>query len=431
MYDYCHIGHARTIVVFDVLRRLLKYKGFEVTYVQNFTDVDDRIIRRAKETGVTAQEVATKFISAYFKDFDALNVLRADRYPRATEFIAAMQEMIKGLIDKGFAYVTPTGVYFDVFKFLEYGKLSKRKIEELKAGARVEVDVTKKDPLDFALWKFTDDEPKYPSPWGEGRPGWHIECSTMVWKLLGETIDVHGGGEDLIFPHHENEIAQSESFTGRPLTRIWMHVGLLKLGKDKMSKSLGNIITIRDALPEWGPNTIRYFLLMAHYRNQLEFTEKGLKNAAENWRIIESAAYDLIQPYGVKEEPGLIKEAEEAFEAFGEALSHDLNTPKALMELVRLSKAIGRVQARRNLGPKTAREVDAIFSKMLDMLGFKLPEVRDEERDEIEDLIERRSALRRKKRFKEADEIREVLKGKKILLVDIGEKTFWRKVEHP
>jgi cysteinyl-tRNA synthetase len=417
-------------VVFDILRRLLKHKGFEITYVQNFTDVDDKIIRRAKEMGVTAQEVATKFITAYFKDFDALNVLRADHYPKATEFIAAMQEIIKGLIDKGFAYLTPTGVYFDVSKFLEYGKLSKRKIEELKAGARVEVDVTKKDPLDFALWKFTDDEPRYPSPWGEGRPGWHIECSAMVWKLLGETIDVHGGGEDLIFPHHENEIAQSESFTGRPLARIWMHVGLLKLGKDKMSKSLGNIITIREALPEWGPNTIRYFLLMAHYRNQLEFTEKGLRNAAENWRIIESAAYDLIQPYGVKEEPSLIKEAKEAFEAFEDALSHDLNTPKALMELVRLSKAIGRVQARRNLGPRTAREVNTIFSKMLDILGFRLPEVRDEEKDEIEGLIRRRSALRKEKRFKEADEIREVLKNKKILLVDIGEKTFWRKVEH-
>ena len=430
VYDYSHLGHARTIVVFDVLRRLLKKKGFKLKHVQNFTDVDDKIIRKAKEMGLTVEEVSSRFIEAYFKDFDALNIERVESYPKATEFISVMHEMIKGLMDKGYAYRTKTGIYFNVPKFKEYGKLSKINPEELKAGARVEVDPTKKNPLDFALWKFYEEEPKYSSPWGYGRPGWHIECSSMVWKIFGDTIDIHGGGEDLIFPHHENEIAQSEAFTGKPLARIWVHVGLLKIGEEKMSKSLGNIVPLKDAIPIWGPNTIRYFLLMSHYRSQVRLSDRALKNAADNWRIIEGAAYDLVQPYGEEGDVSLVEEAERCFEKFDEALSDDLNTPMALMELVKLSKSVSRAQARRKLNESVAGEVKMIFDQMFYIMGFKLPNVSEEERRYIQEMVEKRAELRRKRRYSEADRIRDELRKMKVLLIDVGERTFWRKVEH-
>lgn len=430
VYDYCHLGHARTIIVFDVLRRLLKAKGFLLKHVQNFTDVDDKIIRKAKESGMGIKEVAEKYIEAYFEDFDRLNVERVEFYPKATEYIPVMQEIIKGLIEKGYAYVTDTGVYFDVTKFKGYGKLSKIKVEELKAGARVEVDEHKKNPLDFALWKFANEEPLYPSPWGPGRPGWHIECSSMVWRLLGETIEIHGGGEDLIFPHHENEIAQSEAFTGRPLSKIWVHVGMLKLGADKMSKSLGNIVALKDAIPKWGPNTIRLFLLMKHYRAQLNLTEEGLEKAAENWKVIEGAAWDLLQPYGREGDERLILEAPTYFDKFDEKLSEDLNTPAAIMVLLKFSKAVAKAQAGMRLDDKTAKEVKNYFFKMFHILGFKLPEVSKDERTYIEELIEKRKKLRMEKRYDEADKIRDELKARKVLLVDIGPETYWRKVEH-
>lgn len=430
VYDYCHLGHARTIVVFDVLRRLLKAKGFLLRHVQNFTDVDDKIIRKAKEAGMSVKEVAEKYIQAYFEDFDRLNVERVEFYPKATEYISAMHEIIKGLIEKGYAYVTKTGVYFDVPKFEEYGKLSKIRLEELKAGARVEVDEYKRNPIDFALWKFADEEPLYPSPWGPGRPGWHIECSSMVWRLLGETIEIHGGGEDLIFPHHENEIAQSEAFTGKPLSRIWMHVGMLKLGADKMSKSLGNIVTLKDAIPRWGANTIRLFLLMKHYRAQLNLTEEGLKKAAENWKVIEGAAWDLLQPYGKESDENLIREAPAYFDEFDERLSRDLNTPAGIIVLLKFSKMITKAQAGRRLNDETAEKVKDYFFKMFDILGFKLPEVSEDERTYIEEMVERRKKLRLEKRYDEADRIREELKSRKVLLIDVGPETYWRKMEH-
>lgn len=430
VYDYCHLGHARTIIVFDVLRRLLKAKGFSLLHAQNFTDLDDKIIKRAREMGVSVKDVAEMYIKAYFEDFDRLNVERVEFYPRATEHIPSMHEIIKGLIEKGYAYVTDTGVYFDITKFKGYGKLSKVKVEELKAGARVEVDEHKRSPLDFALWKFANEGPLYPSPWGLGRPGWHIECSSMVWRLLGETIEIHGGGEDLIFPHHENEIAQSEAFTDKPLSKIWMHVGMLKLGADKMSKSLGNIITIRDAIPKWGPNTIRLFLLMKHYRAQLNLTEEGLRKAAENWKIIEGAAWDLLQPYGKEGDERLIQEARAYFDEFDENLSRDLNTPAAIMVLLEFSKAVARAQANMRLDGRTAGEVGGYFFKMFDILGFKLPEVSEDEREYIERLVKRRKELRMEGRYGEADEIRNELRARKVLLIDVGPETYWRKVEN-
>ncbi|MEK6929737.1 MAG: cysteine--tRNA ligase, partial [Thermoproteota archaeon] len=245
VYDESHIGHARTIIVFDVLRKYLESKGIEVNFVQNFTDVDDKIINRAKLENTTAEQISSKYIQNYFSDFDGLNVKRATNYPKATEHIDDIEDFIKKLVEKGIAYVTKNGVYFSVSKFPQYGKLSKKKIDELQSGARIEVDEAKKDPLDFALWKFSDVKPFWDSPWGKGRPGWHIECSAMSIRYLGENFDIHGGGRDLIFPHHENEIAQSESFTSKQFAKIWMHVGMVTINGEKMSKSLGNIKSIK------------------------------------------------------------------------------------------------------------------------------------------------------------------------------------------
>ncbi|MGQ0638626.1 MAG: cysteine--tRNA ligase, partial [Nitrososphaerota archaeon] len=252
VYDESHIGHARTIIVFDTLRRFLQSQEIKVQFIQNFTDVDDKIINRAREENVFAHDLSTKYIARYFEDFDRLNVKHADSYPKATEHMQDMINLIKNLLDKKYAYVSKNGIYFSVSKFKEYGKLSKKKIDELISGARVEVDETKNDPLDFALWKFASDEPKWTSPWGEGRPGWHIECSAMSLKYLGETFEIHGGGRDLIFPHHENEIAQSESHTGKTLAKIWMHVGMVTMKGEKMSKSLGNIKSVDYVIKNWG-----------------------------------------------------------------------------------------------------------------------------------------------------------------------------------
>ena len=265
VYDESHIGHARTIIVFDVLRKYLEEKGIEVELIQNFTDVDDKIINRANRENVRASAISSRYIQEYYDEFDALNVKRATEYPMATKNIQDMLDLVQDLVDKKIAYVSKNGVYFSVSKFPEYGKLSKKKIEDLQSGARVEVDETKNDPLDFALWKFSDGDPSWDSPWGRGRPGWHIECSAMSIKYLGENFEIHGGGRDLIFPHHENEIAQSESYTDSPFAKIWMHVGMVTINGEKMSKSLGNVKSIKHALENWGPNIIRLFCLSAFH----------------------------------------------------------------------------------------------------------------------------------------------------------------------
>ena len=264
-YDDCHIGHARTILVFDVLRRYLLYKGFRVIFVQNFTDIDDKIINRAKKEGITAEQISSRYIESYFEDFTKLNVLQADKYPKATEHFQEMINLVEGLVMKNYAYITSNGVYFRVKRFESYGKLSKKSVEELQSGARIEIDALKENPLDFALWKFSTDGPVWNSPWGKGRPGWHIECSAMALKYLGSRIDIHGGGQDLIFPHHENEVAQSEAFTHELFSKLWMHIGIVTLKTEKMSKSLGNIVSVKKAIEKWGANTLRLYLLTTHY----------------------------------------------------------------------------------------------------------------------------------------------------------------------
>ncbi|GIU71069.1 MAG: cysteine--tRNA ligase [Candidatus Nitrosocaldaceae archaeon] len=428
VYDYSHIGHARTIIVFDVLRRYLMYKGYNVRFIQNFTDVDDKIINAAKEQGIKPLELANRFIEQYFKDFDRLNVLRADLYPRATEHIDDIIKLIQGLIEKGYAYVTSKGVYFHVPKDEDYGKLSKKDVNELIAGARIEVDPEKKSPLDFALWKFSDEEPSWDSPWGRGRPGWHIECSAMSLKYL-EHIDIHGGGEDLIFPHHENEIAQSESYTCKEFARIWMHVGMLTIRGEKMSKSLKNIEPINQALKKYGANPIRLYCLSAHYRKQLDYDYELLEQAVSRWRDIEHAGFELK----FADEEGEAYDAKEvasnAMKMFDDAMSNDLDTPNALHALNELVKYINKHASKEALNKSIADAVKDEYNTMLSILGFKLLDVSKEEKEEIYRLIEERNRLRREKRFKEADAIREKLRMKGIELIDHKKKTIWKKLD--
>jgi len=294
VYDESHIGHARTIIVFDVLRKYLESKNVEVEFIQNFTDVDDKIINRATTENTSAEEISNRYIKNYFRDFDGLNIKRATNYPKATEHIEDIIKFVEKLIKKKSAYVSKNGVYFSVSKFPEYGKLSKKKIDELQSGSRIQIDETKKDPLDFAVWKFSDTNPTWESPWGKGRPGWHIECSAMSVKYLGENFDIHGGGRDLIFPHHENEIAQSESHTGNQFAKIWMHVGMVTITGEKMSKSLGNTKSIKHVLENWGPNIIRLFCLSGHYSKVIDYSEEMLKENLTKWRQVETCYFELI-----------------------------------------------------------------------------------------------------------------------------------------
>ncbi|MCL4339785.1 MAG: cysteine--tRNA ligase [Nitrososphaerota archaeon] len=429
-YDSSHIGHARTILIFDVLRRLLKSAGFDVLYIQNFTDVDDKIINRASEEGVEAKDIADRYIAEYFRDFDSLNILRADLYTRATDYIDDIRSMIRGLIERGSAYARDTGVYYDVSSFEGYGKLSKVRPEALRAGARVESKDDKDDPADFALWKLYDSGPLYESEWGKGRPGWHIECSAMILKNIGETVDIHGGGEDLIFPHHENEIAQSEAFTGKPLARIWMHVGLLNLKNEKMSKSLRNTIPVKSFIDQYGPNTLRMLLLSSQYRNQLEYSEETIAKAKSRWRIIEEALY--ITRREIDSDNKLNNDLTESLQRHLERakmyLMNDLNTPIALGECVLVAEGINSLYSRGLMTKGSAVLLDG-FSKLTDIFGFKLPDLSESEIKSIEVMITKRNLLRKAGNYEEADRIRSELATKKIELLDFKGRTYWKKVE--
>lgn len=429
VYDYSHIGHARTIIVFDVLRRYLLQKGYKLLFVQNFTDVDDKIINRARELGVPPRQVAQKFIDQYFSDFDSLNVLRADFHPKPTEHIAEIQAVIAGLIQKGFAYRTPSGVYFDVSEFDGYGKLSKKSTSQLIAGARVEVDPTKKDPLDFALWKVSDDEPNWDSPWGTGRPGWHIECSAMSLKYLGETFDVHGGGQDLIFPHHENEIAQSEAYTGKNFVRIWMHVGLVNIAGARMAKSLRNYVPIHEALRKCGPNVIRLYAVLSHYRSPVEFAEQAFDRTAQLWHLIENAVAELQSSVGGRAAGAkkLRSVADAAYREFDHAMKSDLNTPIAVGALMKLVKLVNRTASEGKLTYRASKAVSEVLGKIMWVFGLQTLSVTTEEKQQVERLVGERNQLRRLKKFSEADEVRETLRKRGIELVDYPNRTVWRK----
>ncbi|MGB0090124.1 MAG: cysteine--tRNA ligase, partial [Planifilum fulgidum] len=345
VYNYIHIGNARVFVFFDVVRRYLKYRGYAVTYVQNLTDVDDKLIKASKETGRPVPEIAETYIRAFFEDMDSLGVERADVHPRATEHIPEMIEAIRTLIDKGYAYERNGDVYFRAMAKEGYGKLSHQSLEELKAGARVEVNEQKENPLDFALWKRAKPgEISWESPWGRGRPGWHIECSVMSRKYLGDTFDIHAGGTDLTFPHHENEIAQSEALTGKPFALQWMHNGYINLGNEKMSKSLGNIVLVKDLRREFSPRTIRHFLLSAHYRNPIQFTRETMEQMERGIERIDTAWTNLRHRMKASMEgpasPETTKALDELTRAFEGAMDDDFNTAGAigvLFDAVRLA----------------------------------------------------------------------------------------------
>ena len=428
VYDESHIGHARTIIVFDVLRKYLESKKQQVELIQNFTDVDDKIINRAKDEKVSAQEISKRYIDNYFRDFDKLNIQRATNYPKATEHIDDIIEFIKKLIEKGIAYVSENGVYFSVSKFPDYGKLSKKKIDELKSGSRIQIDETKKDPLDFAVWKFSDIEPLWNSPWGKGRPGWHIECSVMSMKYLGGNFDIHGGGRDLIFPHHENEIAQSEAHSDCKFAKIWMHVGMVTITGEKMSKSLGNTKSIKHVLENWGPNIIRLFCLSGHYSKVIDYSEEMLKENITKWRQVETCYFELIHANSNEQEDISDKIKNISLE-FDKSLEDDLNTHLALSTFFQLVKETNRLAASEKLGIENAQIIMKEFERISNILGLEVPKMNQEEKQEIDNLISNREKLREEKQFEKADQIRDELNEMNIELIDHKGKTIWMKKE--
>ena len=429
VYDESHIGHARTIIVFDVLRRYLESKGIKVEFIQNFTDVDDKIINRAKRENIRASALCSRYIENYYNDFDDLNVLRATKYPKATEHIQDMQNLIQSLVDKNIAYTSKNGVYFSVAKFPDYGKLSKKKIDDLVSGARVEIDQAKKDPLDFALWKFANDDPSWESPWGRGRPGWHIECSTMSIKYLGENFEIHGGGRDLIFPHHENEIAQSESHTSKPFAKIWMHVGMITINGEKMSKSKGNTKTIRHVLENFGANITRLFCLSGHYSKPIDYSEDLLQENITKWRQVESCYYEMNLAKGNGPTDEIKKIIIECQNEFDNALDDDLNTHLALSAFFKFINEINQLAASETITKSISDLAIPIFEKMIYIIGLKIPKISDEEINTINGLISKRESLRAEKKFQEADRIRDQISEMGIELIDHKNRTTWMKKE--
>jgi cysteinyl-tRNA synthetase len=459
VYDVCHVGHARSAVVFDMMTKYLRYRGYEVSFVKNYTDVDDKIIQKSKAAGVGISDITERYIREHDDDMDGLGVTRPTFTPRATEHIGGMIDLIRRLLNKGLAYVTDGDVYYAVDRFPGYGKLSGRNLDELMAGARVEVNEKKKNPLDFALWKASKEgEPWWDSPWGRGRPGWHIECSVMSQYFLGDTFDIHGGGEDLIFPHHENEIAQSEGATEKPLARYWMHNGFVKINSEKMSKSLDNFFTIRQMLQAYHPDVLRLFLLWSHYRNPVDFSEESLAEARTGMdrfygtlkRIQELLA--LPAAAGQSHSSELNGRDRDLYEKmsllpaqFVEAMDDDFNTARALGHLfdaVRLLNGFmsdkAFVATKESLFVlRNAREVLTSLGGVLGIFGTD-PDVyfaqdRDRElakkgldRGEIEGLIAERQAARSAKNWQRADEIRKTLAAKKISIEDSAQGTAWK-----
>jgi cysteinyl-tRNA synthetase len=451
VYDYCHIGHARSAVVFDVVRRYLRHKGFDVTYVRNFTDIDDKIINKSKQEGISWDAVAGKYTGEYYKDMDRLGVTRADVEPKATEHMPEIITIVKGLLDKGFAYEAGGSVYFAVDKFPEYGKLSKREKEGMMAGARVEVDENKRNPMDFALWKKSKEgEPSWESPWGQGRPGWHIECSAMSIKHLGESFDIHGGGADLLFPHHENEIAQSEAFTGKPFVKYWVHNGFITINKEKMSKSLGNFFTIREVLDKFDPEVVRFFLLSTHYRSPIEFSDDQLREGETSldryYTIVVRINDFLEKEYDVKED---FTKAGKVFrnillscgEKFEEAMDDDFNTALALGYVFELVREANRFLDAGAAGSKD-RELLLAAKELLQEAGntlnlftrtprewyLSLMEARNIglSEEEIIEMINERKDARKRKDWHSADRIRKDLEEKGIILEDKTDRTDWK-----
>lgn len=437
VYNFFHIGNGRTFIVFDTVRRYFEYRGYKVKFIQNFTDIDDKMIKRANEENITVKEVGNKYIKEYYTDADALNIERATVNPRATEYIDDIIEFVSALIEKGYAYEVDGDVYFRTKKFDGYGKLSGKNIEELQVGAsqRVSLDERKEDPMDFAIWKAQKPgEPAWKCPWGMGRPGWHIECSCMAKKLLGDTIDIHAGGMDLEFPHHENEIAQSEALTGKPFANYWLHSAYVMVDKQKMSKSLNNFFTARDVLKEYDSDVIRFFMLSAHYRTQINFSKELLDSAkASVERLyntignLENLIDEVSRENMNEEEKDYIDSLNKYREKYIQKMDDDFNTADAITVLFELSKDLNT-----NLNVNSSKEVVSKALGVLRELGAPLGILQKSTKgsleDEIEALIEARQKARKEKNFAEADKIRDDLKARGIVLEDTPQGVRWKKV---
>jgi len=441
VYDYTHVGHARTYIAFDVIVRYLRYKGYKVKYVVNITDIDDKIIRRARELNISPKELARKFEEEFFEDMKALGLIKADYYPRVTEHISDIIKVVRRLVEKGYAYVAGGSVYFDVTKFPDYGKLSGQTLEQIKAGARIEPDPNKRHPADFALWKKAKEgEPYWDSPWGPGRPGWHIECTVMSMKYLGEQIDIHGGGTDLIFPHHENEIAQSEAYSGKkPFVKYWLHAGYLMIKGEKMSKSLGNIIPVKDFLAKYEPDVLKLLVLSAHYRSPIDFSWEKAEQAKNSLERIKRAVERLrkVMTYERLHSENLSPKEKEIYERvnllrqkFEEAMDDDFNTPKALAEIFEFISYINKKLDEDLVEGALARYAHDTLMELLNVLGllqkFREAGVSGDVEPLIELLIKVRDDARKRKDWKTADYIREELRKLGVVLEDTPKGTIWK-----
>ncbi len=437
VYNFFHIGNARPIIIFDVLRRYFEYRDYKVTFVQNFTDIDDKMIKRANEEGITVKELAERFIGEYFTDAEGLGVRAATIHPKATENIDVIINTIEKLIENGHAYAVDGNVYFRTKSFKEYGKLSHQPLEDLEAGARIDVNEDKEDVMDFALWKEKKpDEPFWESPWGEGRPGWHIECSAMVNKYLGETIDIHCGGKDLIFPHHENEIAQSECANHAPFANYWLHNGYINVDNRKMSKSLNNFFTVRDVVKEFDYEIIRFFMLSAHYRSPINFSRDLLEQAETGLKRIKTCLDNvafLSESYAdgamTEEETKLFESMKGYRTQFIEAMDDDLNTADGISAIFELVREMNSVFVGGKEYTKTfAQNAIALAKELLEVLGFSMGE-KELLAEDIEALIQERNEARKAKNFQRADEIRDMLKEQGIVLEDTPQGVKWRKAD--
>ncbi len=432
VYNYIHIGNARPLCVFDVLRRYMQYRGYNVKFVQNFTDVDDKIINRANEEGLTFEEVSEKYIKEFWTDAHGLNFKDADVHPKATENIEEIIEIIKTLEEKGYAYAVDGDVYFRTLKFNGYGKLSHQPIEDLQSGARIAVGEKKEDPLDFALWKGAKEgEPYWDSPWGKGRPGWHIECSAMNRKYLGNTIDIHCGGQDLIFPHHENEIAQSEAANGEPFAKYWMHNGYINVDNVKMSKSLGNFKTVREIADAYGYEVIRYFLISSHYRSPINYSLEIIeqcKSALERlYTCRESLDFAIKNAKDTDTDNELIKLIDSRKEQFITAMDDDLNTADGLSAIFELVKDINTKILDKEVSKEVCEHAAEIFDELCGVLGILYNRKSNDLDSEIEELIKQRQEARANKDWATADRIRDELKEKGIILKDTPQGVTWTK----
>ncbi|MEB3752630.1 MULTISPECIES: cysteine--tRNA ligase [Geobacillus] len=432
VYNYIHIGNARAAIVFDTIRRYLEFRGYDVTYVSNFTDVDDKLIKAARELGESVPAIAERFIEAYFEDIQALGCKKADIHPRVTENIGTIIEFIQTLIDKGYAYEVEGDVYYRTRKFREYGKLSHQSIDELQAGARIEVGEKKDDPLDFALWKAAKEgEISWDSPWGKGRPGWHIECSAMARKYLGDTIDIHAGGQDLTFPHHENEIAQSEALTGKPFAKYWLHNGYLNINNEKMSKSLGNFVLVHDIVRQIDPQVLRFFMLSVHYRHPINYSEELLESARRGLERLKTA-YSNLQ-HRLQASTNLTDNDEEWLSrladiraSFIREMDDDFNTANGIAVLFELAKQANLYLQEKTTSEKVIAAFLREFEQLTGVLGLTLKqeELLDEE---IEALIQKRNEARKNRDFALADRIRDELRAKNIILEDTPQGTRWKR----